>query len=163
MEKAQAGSRVILSKSSLARYEAGQLPPLRYATHLSELYGGAGWLEVAVRGLWMSDWNPWATEDPAKVHLFAWPAAYAGLVWIYLRPGPHNVAAPHNFRLHWGPWRCEQHLILPEEGVVLITGKHKDEGAPVSCMTSSDHSFHLLHGVGGGGPKSSIDISRLWQ
>lgn len=163
LASSQSPTGIVLSKSSLARFEAGQRPSLLYADHLSKLYGGEGWLEVAIRGLWGSDWNPWSEEVPNLSHVISWPAAYSGMIWMHIRPNPHNVDKGHFIQIRWGPWNCQIEAMLSHEGVVLVTGKEK-ESVAVSCHVSTSCPVHLLHGVGSGPDSCStvIDISRDW-
>lgn len=162
LESSQNEKDLVLSKSTLARYESGQRPPLQYAEHLSHIYGGDGWVELAVRRLWMSDWDPWSTDNPATTYSIAWPAQYAGPVWIYIRPTPHHVDESHRIILQWGPWQCEQNIVLSRKGATLTTGKHQDDSSPITCTVTANYSIHLLHGAGEGSKQRTIDIRSLW-
>lgn len=159
----QAPFGIVVSKTSLARYEAGQRPPLGLAEHLSELYGGQGWVEIAIRGLWVSDWNPWATESSDHVHVVSWPAAYSGVVWVFVRPNPLAVSREHRIHLQWGHWDCELDIVLPAHGAVFTTGKSVDAMESVGCMVTADRPIYLLHGAGTNNlPADCLDISRMW-
>ncbi|WP_420820443.1 helix-turn-helix domain-containing protein [Schaalia canis] len=150
-----------LSKSSLSRYERGLRPPLRYAQLISDLYGGDGWLELAIRSLWMSDWDPWASEFPESAHVLTWPASYSGRVWIHIRPNPNAVNESHSLRIDWGPWSISINKVIPEAGILLSTGKGKDVEVPVPCLIEASFPIYVLHGIGF--PNDAADISREWK
>lgn len=160
----QPSTGIVLSKSSLARFEAGQRPSLQYADHLSKLYGGDGWVEVAIRNLWISDWDPWSEEMPSVDHVISWPASYSGMVWILIYPNPYNVNISHLIQIRWGPWRCRVEAPLSNKGILLTTGKSQELVA-VSCHINTSHPTHLLHGVNATLDSDTpvLDISQNWE
>lgn len=153
--------KVGISKSSLSRYERGLRPPLRHAKLISDLYGGDGWLEVAIHSLWISKWNPWSSDYPQTSHVIVWPASYVGRVWIHVRPNPSAVNHEHTLMICWGPWQVSFRKVIPEEGVFLSTGKGVDSKVSVPCMIESEVPIHVLHGVGS--MHAAIDISHDWE
>lgn len=142
---------VVLSKSTLSRYELGNLPPLELAEHLDQLYGADGWIELGLRTLWRSRWRPWSGTSalPECQHFIAWAASYAGPVWIKIVPASPNVGQEHRLALRWGPWRHDVWARLDKNGVTLTTGKARDAGGiAVTFSIASDKKVHVLHGAG---------------
>jgi hypothetical protein len=160
---------IVLSKSQLARYEAGTVvPPLEHAAHLDRLYEGKGWVEVALRSLWRSPWDPWsfATTGPRRVHAVLWPAKLTGVVWLKIKASAENVGLSHRFELEWGPWHCGLEVVVPEEGSLIFTGKAEDDdGIPRTLNLTCDKRVFLLHGAGDGFDDESVvvDVRRDWR
>ena len=158
-----------ISKSQLDRYEKGELlPPLQHARHLDLLYGGEGWVEVALRSLWRSDWNPWTADEamPSRIHAVAWPAQLSGVVWLKIKPIAGADTEPeHVIEIEWGPWCRSLEVSLPTSGVLLITGKAADDdGVAKTLNLTSTHRLFLLHGAGDDfDTESVIDIRRGWR
>jgi hypothetical protein len=159
--------KLVISKSQLDRYEKGQLPPLKYAKHLDELYLGRGWVEMTLHSLWRSTWDPWLAEHGVAkpFHFGRWPASYSGLVWIKIKPLPDNVDSLHHIEIWWGPWECDVRHSLPPEGVVLVTGKAETKGRPsVVCNVSCDKDVFVLFGLGWDlTDEVVVDIRRRWR
>ena len=155
------------SKSTLSRYEKGELPirtDPKTALFLDKLYGGNGWLELAILHLWHKEWNPWVTEYPVKTHAFEWPAPYSGLVWVHTRPNQRAVGELYSLILEWGPWIYRGEIILPEKGIYLTTGKAADDNGAITCMVTADLPVYVCHGAGEiENEIHTIDISRRWQ
>lgn len=170
LARRQVGSEdydLVLSKSSLARYESGQvLPALEYAEHLDRLYEADGWVMMTLRSLWRPKWDPWHLDHgvSSRFHAGNWPAPYGGPVWIAVKPRPENVGLFHAIRLEWGPWERRHQCLLAEEGVVLMTGKAPDsDGVSRTCNVTTDRPVFVLFGAheasGGADP---VDVRRGW-
>jgi hypothetical protein len=143
--------RYTISKSQLQRYERGDLlPPLAHAEHLDSLYDGQGWVDISLRSLWRTRWDPWGTTDrPSRHHAVEWPAKLAGIVWLKVIPVQRGAESDHHIELVWGPWSQTIDIAIEARGAVLFTGKAEDEdGMPVTCNVSADRPVHLLHGAG---------------
>lgn len=167
-QQAAGPERLVLSKSQLSRYEAGeQLPSLRYAQHLDDLYDAAGWVTMSLRTLWRPKWNPWAEEhgDPGRLHVGDWPAPYRGIVWIKVKPTPDNLGKRHRLTLDWGPWRQVVRCALVADGVVLMTGKAPDaDGISKACNLSADRPVFTLYGAGDAlAGEKVLDIRSGWS
>jgi transcriptional regulator with XRE-family HTH domain len=161
------GAQVVLSRAQLSRYERGEcLPPLQYAEHLDGLYDGRGWVEIAIRSLWRSKWDPWSKEhgSAGRFSVIAWPAEYAGIVWIKLKPEPESAGNQFAVKIDWGPWVREVCCRIDEHGIVLMTGKAADVNrVAVSMNIAADKPLYTLNGVGGNLPDDEvIDIQRGW-
>lgn len=161
-----AASRGGTSKSALARYEDGKLPPLPVAAVLDWAYRADGWLEHAIARLWTRDWNPWRQEGswPSYMHEHRWPADWGGVVWMDLRPERDHADLTHKIVLRWGAWRRELELALRAEGAVLMTGKAEDDDG-VSRDLNLDSSFRVFTLFGAGplpGDERVLDIRRGW-
>lgn len=163
--KARSGLGIVISKSQLARYEGGALPPLRHAQHLDDLYQANGWVSLAMRSLWGPRWDPWNTHDGplACHHPLIWPAELGTRVWIRLKPRSDSVGVDHRLTLEWGPWRCEVECVLPDTGVVLTTGKAREDRS-VTLNLRADREVFVLHGAGESFPPEDIvmDIEHDW-
>ena len=157
----------VLGKSTLARYEAGDLPPLEYAEHLDQLYEGKGWVEMSIRSLWRPRWNPWLEDHGVarKYHAGRWPAEYGGAVWIKLKPQPEFVSRQHEIELEWGPWGRRVTRELPRDGFVLLTGKAvDDDGISRVCNTTVKPPCYALYGAGEDLEGEEIlDVRRGWS
>lgn len=159
----------VISRSQLSCYETAKvLPPLDYAAHLDDLYGGKGWIAMTLRNLWRSDWNPWTVHEHGfaqRLHADRWPAPYTGTVWIKLKPLPASVGQNHQFRLDWGSWYAEVEADLHAEGIVIMTGKARDEnGESVTCnLTASQRTFALFGAGDDLDDEHVIDIRQIWQ
>ena len=170
LEASQPGGpeKLVLSKSTLARFESGDVvPALAYADHLDDLYGGGGWIGMSVRALWRSSWEPWSptvTSPPRRAHVGSWPATYRGPVWICVRPAAKNRGIYHHLTLDWGPWTCTVESVFDDEGVTLRTGKAADpDGVPVSLHLLSDHPVFTLYGAGESEGEDVLDIRSWWR
>lgn len=157
-----------LSKSTLHRYEQGKLlPPLEHAKRLDQLYSGDGWVEVSLRSLWRSSWDPWASPDggTSMFHSVEWPARYSGVVWMKLKPTKTDVDQLHRFHLAWGAWIRDVELRLPAAGVLLLTGKAIDyDDVARTCNVTANRRVYLLHGAGDQlHGETIIDIRQGWQ
>jgi transcriptional regulator with XRE-family HTH domain len=162
------GTSVPVSKSQLGRYERGvSLPPLKLARDLDRLYEAEGWIEVAVRSLWRRKWDPWRRGEviPKRIHALQWPAAYEGIIWLKIIPTPAEVGRRHDIGLAWGPWRYDSHIYLDAAGVLLVTGKARDDdGATVVMNLDTDPGTFLLHGAGEDfSGERVIDIRQAWR
>ncbi|GAB2742359.1 hypothetical protein [Sinomonas soli] len=164
--KKRNGGGIVISKSQLARYEGGALPPLRHAEHLDGLYQARGWLSLALRNLWGPRWDPWGTHDGplARHHHLIWPARLEGHVWIRLKPRSDSVDAHHRVTLQWGAWCRDVDCALPAAGVVLVTGKAEDERS-VTLNLSADREVFVLYGAGESFPPEDIvlNIEHGWK
>lgn len=152
LEKIQkaAGEPDPIPRSTLSRYENGDsLPPLEYHARLDALYGGTGWVSLAVRSLRRGGWDPWADDDGfrARSHAGLWPAEYQGDVWVKVKPASMVETLPHRFSLSWGPHRCEVSCLLGRDGVLFVTGKGRDEVA-VPLNLTCDREVFVLFGAG---------------
>lgn len=158
------------SKNSLSRLERGEVrPSVSSADYLDELYDGRGWVALAIRSRWRNDWDPWALDNAAlaTIHAIGWPALYSGAVWIKIRPAAQDVGTAHVFDLEWGPWMRRVETIVPEAGVVLLTGKMQDrDGISRTCNITSDKRVFVLYGGGaefGDEEPYVVDIRRGWR
>lgn len=156
--------RESISKSSLARYEAGRLPAMRYAHDLDVLYSADGWIELSMSALWKPRWEPWKGTQPEAYHVFRWPAAYRGAVWFDVRPRRDLVGRAHRVDVRWGPWRVTLQRDLPADGVTFWTGKDEDrDGVAPAIELESSLPVHVLFGArletAGDNP---VDIRDLW-
>jgi hypothetical protein len=164
----QPGGRgaLIISKSTLDRYEKGMLPPLQYAEHLDKLYEGNGWVEMSIRSLWRSKWEPWSEDHGTarQYHAGRWPAPYGGPVWIKLKPQPEFIGQPHEVDLEWGPWGRHVTSELGESGVVLLTGKAIDiDGISRVCNVTTLPAAYALFGAGEHlSGELVLDVRRGW-
>jgi hypothetical protein len=158
----------VISKSQLARYEAGDtLLSLELADQLDELYEAKGWVQMALRSLWRSKWDPWAGDriSASRFHAGAWPARFGGIVWIKLGPqtslGERRVA----LKLEWGPWGRTLECPLTDRGIVLMTGKAIDaDGISRTLNLTSSEPVYALFGAGDDlGRDDVIDIRRGWE
>lgn len=158
--------KLVISKSTLSRYEHGSsLPPLKHHVHLDALYGGSGWVSLAVRALRRGGWDPWADEDgfKARRHAGIWPAEYGGDVWMKIKPTPDGVERSHQLSLAWGPWRCQVACTPGPEGALLITAKAPDKSA-VSLSLTCNREVFVLFGAGDRveDERVVIDINSMW-
>jgi hypothetical protein len=156
---------VVLGRSTLSRYEAGQLPPLKYADHLDHLYDGNGWVSLNLRNLWLQRWDPWVVEQsaPRALHALSWPAPYAGRVWMKLVPEASSVGDLHSVTLTWGPWCRRVVERIGAGGLVLTTIKAEDaDGHPVTATLECDRRVFALWGGADVVPEGAVDISRGW-
>lgn len=160
-DQALAPHDAYLSKETLQRYEAGQeLPPLVMARHLDHLYGGRGWIELAVRSLAATDWRPGENDfSPAsRGHNGIWPADCDDPVWVYLKPRFRNVGQAKDIYLY-AQWGAYTRPILIRDatsaGIVLVTGKGRDDvkdgddnGPAKPFHLTSNHPVFVLFGAG---------------
>lgn len=149
-----------LSKSTLSRYENGQLPRLEHAALLSKLYGGNGWLELAIKNLWRGNWDPWAEEFPEMKHAVSWSGEYSGEVWIKVMPQHYRVGVLTTICLAWGPWRYSHEQKLGADGITFQTSKSKDLHDPVDLRITTSEQVFVLNGTGD--VDDAIDIHDHW-
>lgn len=159
---------VTLSKSQLARYESGEtLPQLQYAEHLDRLYEAGGWVEVAIRSLWRSEWDPWALDNagPSRYHAALWPAQLSGAVWLKVKPTSQDADTVHRVEIEWGPWMRTVETVITAQGILLFTGKAADDdGIPRTCNLAFDKRVFVLHGAGDDfGDEVVVDMRRGWR
>lgn len=142
---------VVLARSTLSRYERGALPPLELAQHLDQLYEADGWIDLGLRTLWRPKWHPWLMPEayPQAQHFIKWAAGYSGPVWVKVVPAAGNDGQDHRVTLRWGPWVQMAEVTLPENGLVLVTGKAADDdGHAVTLNLTCDKVVHVLSGAG---------------
>jgi transcriptional regulator with XRE-family HTH domain len=161
---------IVLSRSTLSRYESGRvLPPLEYGPHLDRLYRASGWIDMSIRTLWQAEWDPWHSPSqwPERNFYFSWPASYSGDVWIEVAPIPAEVGMATNLVLNWGPWERRVDIVLPAAGAVLQTGKAADaDGISRTLNLQGDRPFYALSGAGTkGSPRGgcTLDIREGWR
>ena len=158
-----------ISPSQLHRYETTGRPiPLKHATHLDTLYEGRGWLEMAIRTLWRSDWDPWALDNAllARRHSAGWPAEFSGTVWFKIRPAAESIDTIHHIDFEWSAWRRSVDLAIPQAGALISTGKMVDiDGLSRTCNITADRRVFLLYGAGEDFDDEAvtIDIRRGWR
>lgn len=165
----QAGSASpVISRSQLSRYEHANLPPLKHADHLDRLYEGGGWIAMSIKSLWRSRWDPWSGDSEewaGKNHFGRWPADYAGMVWIKIKPKPTEVDTTVEVDLEWGPWGKTISICLPKDGVTLATGKARDiDGVSRTCNVRVNRHVFTLFGAGEDlGDENVLDIRQGWD
>jgi len=161
------GTEFPLTKSTLNRYEHGkQLPSVRYADVLDQVYAAEGWLLLSIHRLWRSRWDPWADEWPQRYHSFSWPADYRGMVWMKVLPTDREEQVHVSIDLEWGPWGRVVECVLPPTGIVLRTGKAQDrDGISRPLNFSADQKVFVLFGAGEEdlAGESVLDIHRGWE
>lgn len=139
------------SRSQLSAFENGhRLPQLTYADELDRLYGGTGWVALAVRSLNRGRWDPWKSDRaPSREHAFSWHASYEGMVWVKIKPTPEHVMLPHVLTSEWGWWHRVDKLPIPASGVVLMTGKATDhDGVSRTYNLTAEPPVFALAGFG---------------
>ena len=157
-----------LTKSQFQRYESGEtLPPLQYAEDLDRLYDAAGWVDVALRSLWRSRWDPWAFDNagPSRFHAALWPPQLAGTVWLKVKPTAQDADTVHLIEIEWGSWMRTVETLITAQGVLLITGKAANEdGIAHTCNIAIDKRVFVLHGAGNDFDEEvTVDIHRNWR
>ncbi|MBE7194125.1 MAG: hypothetical protein INR66_16780 [Gordonia polyisoprenivorans] len=160
--------RYALSSSQLQRYESGRPVLLKHAMHLDNLYDGRGWIEMAVRTLWRSDWDPWALDNAllARRHSTGWPAEFSGTVWVKIRPAVQSIDTLHHIDFEWSAWRRSVEIVIPKNGVLISTGKMVDrDGLSRTCNVDADKRIFLLYGAGEDFDDEAVivDIRRGWR
>jgi len=78
-------------------------------------------------------------------------------------PVPQNVGTPHVLRLAWGPWHRDVKVDLDRVGLLLMTGKAKDEdGVSVTLHLDSDDPVYVVFGAGEVPGQPQLDIRDGW-
>lgn len=166
-QERQPPGSLVISRAQLSRYERGEvLPSLDCAAHIDWLYEAGGWAEMRINTLRRPRWHPWKEEEgPRLMHSGSWPADFAGTVWLKVVPNPSEVNEEHELLLEWGPWLREVHLSLPATGVVLRSGKARDDdGIRRTLNFAADRAVHVLFGAGEGlVDEEVVDIRRGWR
>lgn len=154
-----------ISKTSLARFENGSLPSLKYARDLDALYGADGWIELSMSALWKPRWRPWDDGAPRKYHAFRWPASYQGVVWFEVRAQRDSSEPTHALEVRWGPWRLTLERTIPASGETFWTGKSRDaDGVATSLELKSSLPVHVLFGADlESAGEHLVDIRSLWR
>lgn len=157
-----------ISVSQLYRYEGGKiLPGLKHAKHLDILYDADGKLELHLANLWDPEWDPdrHSRTKPEHNHYYRWPPEYSGLVWVHLKPAADLVNSHHKIRLQWGPWKMVAEIIIPADGVYLVTGKAADDSNQ-SVTLELNCDLHIFALFGAGRIKNEtapkLDIRQKW-
>lgn len=152
------------SRSALSRMETGQqrMSP-ELAKCLDSELGASGFLFAALRNLQRGSWSPWGTDQPTNRYVHAWPAEFAGQVWVAIQPELENVSIIHDVMFNWGPWKFHDALTIDRNGAALITDKALDETRAaiiVACNLPVFVDFGMHEPPEG---FSEIDIRWRWR
>lgn len=151
-----------VTKTTVARWEAGSPVPLHHAEALDQALGGDGLIAEAIVLLGQERWTPQRSDVAVARHAHQWSAAYTGQVWIWIRPTPDNYGRQHRMTLDWGPWRHESTKLLGRNGLTLLTGKSAEENA-VTLNVETDPDSYALFGVGEVLGRPTRDIRPDWN
>lgn len=152
-----------VSKSSLARYEAGSPVPVGTAAALDRAYEAGGWIQSAIAGLNRGRWEPWRDNSVKRIFAYRWPAQYEGWVWVLIRPHPNNVNEHHSFVIKWGKWQRDFNATLPRDGLIFATGKAVDaDGLSDGCTLECEPSAYAMFGFGEMTGIDFVDIRYDW-
>lgn len=137
---------------------------MRYAASLDDALSAQGWVSTSVARLRQPTWAPWVDQVSARVFAHRWPAAYNGTVWTHVVPVPQNVSTPHVIRLAWGGWHRDLTVELDRVGLLLLTGKAKDEdGVSVTFHLDCDDPVYVVFGAGEVPGQPQLDIRDGWS
>jgi hypothetical protein len=160
----QVAAEANVSRSAWSRYENGQLVPLQLAGVIDAVLAAEGWIAASVARLRQPQWAPWVDQVSARTFAHRWPGPYNGTVWMHVVPTPQHVNETHRLTLRWGPWRREVVISPDRAGVVLMTGKARDDNdVPVVLHLDCDLPVYVAFGAGEVTvPLPALDIREGW-